>query len=286
MFESGPIVLPLDGSTRAEAALPVALALARLYEAPIRFVHVLDEDLLLESPRPWGDACAAFAAYVDGLLKTVDATGTVREVEVHPGPIARTILDAARGARLIVIASRGRGGFRGVLGSVADRVVRGSSVPVLIVPAEGSAPLANGTIVVGLDGSTIAEAGLEAAREIGAKLGARLALVRAYSLLAGAGSEFMTYSVDLVTLMEEAAQAYLNETSKPGERTYCLLSPAVDAIDRVARQENAVLVVMASHGKGFARRITLGSQTDRAMHSLHRPLLVIPVDEDGVKVEA
>ena len=285
MFESGPIVLPLDGSTRAEAALPVALALARLYEAPIRFVHVLDEDLLLESPRPWGDACAAFAAYVDGLLKTVDATGTVREVEVHPGPIARTILDAAIGARLIVIASRGRGGFRGVLGSVADRVVRGSSVPGLIVPAEGNAPLANGTIVVGLDGSTIAEAGLEAAREIGAKLGARLALVRAYSLPAG-GSEFTTYSVDLVTLIEEAAQAYLNQTAKAGELTYCLLSPAVDAIDRVARQENAVLVVMASHGKGFARRITLGSQTDRAMHSLRRPLLVIPVADDGVKLEA
>ncbi len=285
MFESGPIVLPLDGSTRAEAALPVALALARLYEAPIRFVHVLDEDLLLESPRPWGDACAAFAAYVDGLLKTVDAGGTVREVEVHPGPTARTILDAALGARLIVIASRGRGGFRGVLGSVADRVVRGSSVPVLIIPAEGNAPLANGTIVVGLDGSTIAEAGLEAAREIGAKLGARLALVRAYSLPAG-GSEFTTYSVDLVTLIEEAAQAYLNQTAKAGELTYCLLSPAVDAIDRVARQENAVLVVMASHGKGFARRITLGSQTDRAMHSLRRPLLVIPVADDGVKVEA
>ena len=285
MFESGPIVLPLDGSRRAEAALPVALALARLYEAPIRFVHVLDEDLLLESPRPWGDACAAFAAYVDGLLKTVDATGTVREVEVHPGPTARTILDAALGARLIVIASRGRGGFRGVLGSVADRVVRGSSVPVLIVPAEGNAPLANGTIVVGLDGSTIAEAGLEAAREIGAKLGARLALVRAYSLPAG-GSEFTTYSVDLVTLIEEAAQAYLNQTAKAGELTYCLLSPAVDAIDRVARQENAVLVVMASHGKGFARRITLGSQTDRAMHSLRRPLLVIPVTDDGVKVKA
>lgn len=281
MFESGPIVLPLDGSAHAEAAIPVAVALARLYEAPIRFVHVLDEPMV-ESP-PRSDPYREFAAYVDGLLMATDATPIAREVQLHQGSTARTILDAAADARLIVIASRGRGGFRGVLGSVADRVVRGSSVPVLIVPAEGNAPLPGGTVVVGLDGSKTAEVGLEAARAIGAKLGARLVLVRAYSLPAGAGSPFMPYTVDLLTPMQEGAQAYLDEMANPGEQTYCLLSTAVDAIDRVARQENAVLVVMASHGKGFARRITLGSQTDRAMHSLHRPLLVVPVEEDGVR---
>lgn len=286
MFESGPIIVPLDGSKPAETALPVAIALARLYAAPIRFVHVVDDDLPLESPSQLSDGSAAFAGYVDGLLKAADAAGLPREIQVQRGPPARTILDAAGDGRLIVIASRGRGGLRAVLGSVADRVVRGSPIPVLIVPAEGNAPLAGGAIVVGLDGSAVAEVGLEAAREIGAKLGGRIALVRAYTLPTVAGSEFMTYSVDLITPLQEATQVYLHEIARPGEQAYCLLGGAVDAIDRIARQENAVLVVMTSHGKGFARRITLGSQTDRAMHSLRRPLLVVPVKDDVAKGEA
>lgn len=286
MLQSGPVVVPLDGSNLAESSLPVAVALARLYGAPIRFIHVLDEDFPLESPAQLDDASTAFGRYVDGLLKVADAAGIPREVLVQHGPTVRTILDAARDARLIVIASRGRGGLRAVLGTVTDRVVRGSEAPVLIVPAEGNAPLIGGAIVVGLDGSKTAETGLEAARAINEKLGGRVVLVRAYSVPPMSGSDFMAYPFDLVTPLQEAAEAYLQATAKPEEKSYCLLSPAVDAIDRIARQENAALVVMASHGKGFARRITLGSQTDRAMHTLHRPLLVIPVTEAMGTVKA
>ncbi len=286
VFESGPVVVPMDGSELAESALPVAVALAHLYVAPIRFVHVLDDDLPLQSSSQLSDAEVAFGAYVDRLLKTHDSAVLAREIHVDRGPAARTILDSANDARMIVIASRGRGGLRGVLGSVADRVVRGSAVPVLVVPSEGNAPLAQGTIVVGLDGSAAAEVGLDAARAIAAKLGARIVLVRAYSLPAMAGTEFGAYPIDLITPMQEATEAYMKETARPDEKAYCLLSPAVDAIDRIARQENAVLVVMASHGKGFARRITLGSQTDRALHALRRPLLVIPVAEAAVRAKA
>ena len=286
MFESGPLVMPMDGSALAESALPTAVELARLYGAPVRFVHVLDEEIPVESPSQLVHANAAFGNYVDAQLKRLDAGNLPREIQIHHGPAAPTILDAARDARMIVMASRGRGGLRAMLGSVADRVVRGSSVPVLIVPSEGNAPLTGGTIVVGLDGSAIAEAGLEAARAIGAKLGSRVVLVRAYSLPVMAGTEFGAYPVDLTTPMQEATEAYMQETARPDEKAYCLLSPAVDAIDRIARQENAVLVVMTSHGKGFARRITLGSQTERAMHTLRRPILVIPAEETGAKAQA
>jgi nucleotide-binding universal stress UspA family protein len=286
VFESGTIVVPLDGSDLAETALPLAVGLARLFAAPIRFIHILDEDIPLETPSQLTDASATFGEYVDGLMKKQDAGDLPREVHVKKGPAARSILDAASDARMIVLASRGRGGLRGVLGSIADRVVRGATVPVLVVPTEGHAPLAGGTIVVGLDGSTVAEKGLQAARDMGKKLGGRVVLVRAYSLPPMATTEFVAPPVDLITPLQEGAEAYLLEAAKPDEHSYALFGTAVDAIDRVSRQENAVLVVMTSHGKGFARRITLGSQTDRAMHTLHRPLLVVPIDDGHVMAKA
>ncbi|MCA9854405.1 MAG: universal stress protein, partial [Dehalococcoidia bacterium] len=46
-----------------------------------------------------------------------------------------------------------------------------------------------------------------------------------------------------------------------------------------AAQVDSGLVVMASSGKGLAERIALGSTTGRVMHSLHRPLLIIPTGD-------
>ena len=60
-----------------------------------------------------------------------------------------------------------------------------------------------------------------------------------------------------------------------------MLASPVEAIAEVAEKVAAGLVVMTSHGRGLAARIALGSNTDRAMHALHRPLLVVPVKHQG-----
>ncbi len=77
--------------------------------------------------------------------------------------------------------------------------------------------------------------------------------------------------------MREAAEEYLARIGKPGEKVYCELSSAVEAIDDVAKAVDAGLVVVTSHGKGFAARIALGSVTERVLHTVKRPVLIVPV---------
>ncbi len=271
-----PIVVPLDGSKIAESALPIAARMAKLYSAPLSFVHVIESD---QVPNP-GDldrAREVFVSYVDDLVKSEGLGDTQKSTTVVEGSPARAVLDIAGSARLIVLASHGRSGFQAtLLGSVADKIVRGATVPVLVVPMGGPATLDKAPILVALDGSTAAEAGLEAAREIAASTGSPVALVRSYSIPPPAGIEFVAYPVDLSTTLQEGAEEYLAQTAREGERSFCVFSSPVDAIDQVAMQLEAGLVVMTSHGKGFAHRVALGSATDRALHSLKRPLLIIP----------
>ncbi len=271
---SAPILVPLDGSKHAEVALPTALVLARAFGVPLRILHVIDPEAI-EQPVELDHARELFRDFVTGLLREQGKDIAVNTTVVG-GPPARTILDFAAAARMVVLASHGRGGFRAsVIGSVADKVVRGATVPTLVVPLEGPA-VGSGPIVVGLDGSEVAEEGLTLARELADALKLKMAIVRAYSVPPPAGIEFVAYPIDLTTSLKEAAEDYVAAMASPDEESYTMLASPVDALAEVAKKVGAGLVVLTSHGKGFAQRIALGSTTDRAMHALHRPLLVVP----------
>lgn len=141
------ILVPLDGSALAELALPTAVALAKLTGAEISFVHAVEASGGL----PGADKTDAEVevvregeVYLDGIVQRLRS----EPVRVHPavwyGSPVFAITEAARIARadLIVMATHGRGGLgRLVLGSVADAVLRRTSVPILLVRAAG-APLA------------------------------------------------------------------------------------------------------------------------------------------------
>jgi nucleotide-binding universal stress UspA family protein len=175
------------------------------------------------------------------------------------------------------MASHGKGGIHAALiGSVTDKVVRNAAVPVLIVPLGTRARLTSDPVVVGLDGSEVAEAGLVVARDLAALLRAPLVLVRAYNLPPPAGFEFVAYPVDLATTLRAGSEEYLTQVARPGEESVAIQGPGYDAISRTAERADASLVVVTSHGKGFATRLALGSTTDRLLHGLRRPLLVVP----------
>jgi nucleotide-binding universal stress UspA family protein len=129
--------------------------------------------------------------------------------------------------------------------------------------------------VVALDGSKAAEAGLAMARELAATLESRLVLVQAYTI-PPPGVDFVSYPSDLSTLLRESSEKYLAETARAGEEVACSLGPAVDIIAGEADRVDAGLVVMTSHGKGLVQRISLGSTTDRTIHRVKRPILVVP----------
>jgi nucleotide-binding universal stress UspA family protein len=180
---------------------------------------------------------------------------------------------------MIIIATHGRGGFSSTfLGSVADRVARGAECPVLLVPATTES-VVHGPVLVALDGSPESEVALAHARAMAQHLSADVVLVSAYRMPPPVGVEFSYYSPSMLDSFKAATEEYLQKVAVQGEQAYTVQGPAASAITETATQINSGLVVMASSGKGLAERITLGTTTGRVMHSLHRPLLIVPAGE-------
>jgi len=272
--ETKPILIPLDGSKIAEYALPVAKRYTNITGAPLKFIHVLDSDTPSEER---AKAAATFQAYADRLAEE-HGLGKV-ECLVLAGSPADEVLSASVGASAIVLGSRGKGGFRAmVIGSVADKIVRGSAIPVLVEPGVDNprVPGGNKPIIVGLDGSDEAELGLETARMLAKQENLPVVIVRTYSMPPAVGVEFATYPADVATMMEDAAKSYLASVAKPGEKTLLRMGDATTAILEAAEEEDANLIVLTSSGKGLAKRIALGSTTDRVIHGTDRPVMVVP----------
>jgi nucleotide-binding universal stress UspA family protein len=133
------ILVPLDGSELAEQVLPAALALGRLTEAQFTLLRVVEpiaspegESLAPVLDRQANDA----EAYLDGMAQRLrDDNVFVETRVVVDRPAAAAILEQAETYNhdLIALGSHGRGGVaRLLLGSVADKVIRGAMVPVLV----------------------------------------------------------------------------------------------------------------------------------------------------------
>ena len=279
---SGPIILPLDGSKNAENALPWAAALATAYARDVEFIHVVDHEGARNGEQ-LRKAEGTFASHAAELASEWGIAG--HRATILQGAPAAKILGAAAGASFITIASHGHGGFRATfLGSVADKVVRGATVPIVLVPGVGGPALPGPQpVLVGVDGSEAAEQALRLGREVAQKLGAPVALMRAWAIPPLATASFYPSYIDsqLVDSLRIAAEEYVASVAQPGEQTFVAQGLPAVAIAEAAGQINAGLVVVASSGKGLAARIALGSTTDRLMHSLHRPLLIVPVTDQA-----
>ncbi len=279
VFDSRPILVPMDGSSNAETAVAPALFLARKLGAPVHFIHVVDPDVF-EGDIDIESARATFADYARERASVEVGDDVAHEVIVVAGSAANEVIDHSESAQAVVLASHGRGGLSAALfGSVADKIVRGAKVPTLVIPIECKAALGSGPVLIGVDGSEKAETGLSVGRALAERIGAKVARVRAYSIPPPVGVEFVAYPVDLSASMKDATEEYLKSTALPGEELFAVMAPPVDAIAEAADRIDAGLVVLTSHGKGFARRIAMGSVTDRAVHTLKRPILVVPVSD-------
>ncbi|TKX79473.1 universal stress protein [Halorubrum sp. SD626R] len=143
------ILVPTDGSAEGERAVAHALDLAAVHGAAVHAIHVVDSARYAGMPMEasWegvgellrGDADEAVDA-VEGLAAGTDVDVETAVVEGSP---SREIVRYAEGndCDLVVMGTHGRGGIdRLLLGSVAEKVVRGSAVPVLTVRIDGDDP--------------------------------------------------------------------------------------------------------------------------------------------------
>jgi nucleotide-binding universal stress UspA family protein len=142
---SGRIVVGVDGSQGAGAALEWALAEARLRGDTVEAVHAWHAPPQM-LPGPYAGPAAAGDESIDHTreqaerllehqLRAVDTGGVEVESIAPMGPAASSLLDIAKGADLLVVGTRGRGGFTGLLlGSVSQQVSHHAPCPVVVVP--------------------------------------------------------------------------------------------------------------------------------------------------------
>lgn len=303
MFQS--ILVPLDGSPFGEEALPMAGAIAHRSGGRLHLVHARGG--------PAGEASAnedleQARAYLDGVTaRMCEELGESCSFSVLDassaggGGLARAssaVSDAlhdyavASGIDLVIMTTHGRSGLsRAWLGSVADTLVRHTSVPVLLLrPGRGGrAARAEArsfqTVLVPLDGSAASEEIFDPAVALSAE-GARIILLRVISPAFDMGSPYVLRSVhfDVESTRERRLQAE-TALARTAERlrargvpvsTATRVDPVpADAILGFA-EENAIdCIAMATRGLGSWSRMVLGSTADKVVRAATLPVLVL-----------
>jgi nucleotide-binding universal stress UspA family protein len=298
------MLIPLDGSRLAENVLPYARTLARALDLRIDLLsvvdlmdfartthagHVRDFDPIIEAAVQEG------GQYLENVARSFTGI-TVDNCVVEQGQADQIIIEQAAHDKgtLIGMATRGRSGIhRWLMGSVAEKVLRGATNPLLLVRGEeegktdGTASLKS--VVVPLDGSRLAETVLPHAIEIAKQLGLEIVLTRAYqpplSAYAGADAPYLANRDALLTMVKEEAVDYLdakvNELKANGVAKVSslpLLGSGADEIIDLARNTPDNLIAMCTHGRSGVNRWMLGSVTEKVVRHSGDPVLVVRPD--------
>lgn len=180
------IVVATDGSEPAKAAVIWAAREAQRTDSVLHVVHAYDWNW----PGARFDGGEEFLSMAETAAEQVVADARLSAHEVTPDlPVRRTaevgtpeavILRAAESARMVVVGSRGRGGFASLLlGSVGHRVAAHATCPVVVV--RGRTDAADGPVIVGADGSAAGTHAVDLAFAAAAARGAELIAIRAFS---------------------------------------------------------------------------------------------------------
>lgn len=334
MFER--ILVPLDGSTRAEAALPIAARVARATGGSVVLLQVISlpmSDGMIygygsglnmgygygggpDMSYGYGSGQSAIAtiseqvgeteetdaaAYLTRMAHSDLFAGITTTTEVDVGFPAPQILALAeqRSVNLIILCSHGRTGLtRWVLGSVAQRVIHHSHVPVLVLREEGSALTATGrplSAVVALDGSPLAETALLPTAHLVAALAQHtrgvlhlLHVVRPYVSLSDedAISHHDREEVEQAQVyLQRVRERLLEQTSDLNLQITWAAPLAQDAAETIVTtaekgtertgEIGCDVLAMATHGHGGIERWVMGSVTERVLEATTLPMLVV-----------
>jgi nucleotide-binding universal stress UspA family protein len=281
------ILVPLDGSERSERALPIAERLAAGFGSTLLLVQVIEptatfRDLAGEVmlPQVYRQLAEIEDEVTHKYLNRValEARQRGRQVKTRGlrGQPAPTLLDLAKSARvdLVVMASHGAGGVeRFAFGSVADRMIRHGTVPVLLVVrpwGDERRYLNLARALVPLDGSETAEAALDMVRQLAGRLLHAVTLVRVVDP-GGPAGETATARGYLQTTRERLATE-LAERGCTVDELVLYGRPEEQIIER--SQDGYDLLVLSTHGRSGPERWLLGSVADRVLQGARIPVLL------------
>jgi nucleotide-binding universal stress UspA family protein len=294
------ILVPLDGSTFGEHALPAALGIARRCGASLQVIRVHTAFVLAESGLVYDERVDRQLReqeqdYLEAVVKRVQAVSPVPVTCVlRDGLVTDGICEqvTASNAELIVMTTHGRGALsRFWLGSVADNLIRRAPVPILLQRPQKTAPELTQEpvlrhVLIPLDGSTLAEQVLEPAIALGQLFGADFTLLRIVKpvLFAGHDPTLLrdpALGEPATEQLQAEARAYLEAVAQPLRaqslrvQTQALVNtqPAVAILEQSLEAPDGV-VTLATHGRGGLSRALLGSVADKIVRGATVPVLV------------
>jgi nucleotide-binding universal stress UspA family protein len=304
------ILVPLDGSARAERAIPVAARIARASGGSVILLRVatapvdtgkyssasgyveetVDADLIVAT------------SYLEHIAGSDELAGIKTEVKTFIGAIVPTILSASQSfhANIIVMCSHGYTGFkRWTLGSVADNVTRHSPIPVFVLREGGLLPATAEhqpvRALVAVDGSSLSEAVLEPAALLVAALAkatsqqGKLHLLRVVDLPITGGKFKSDAHIDtgLKERVKHEDEEYLDTLVRRlsgGDLAHLNLAitssveadpDVAEAIVKKSEQDKFDFIAIATHGRGGVQKWALGSVAARVLHATTLPLLIL-----------
>ncbi len=315
------ILVPLDGAGIAASVLPTVASLARPIRAAVHLFAAVDlqkreipslyySDNADDRPdpatpppdtAPLNPSNARTSgtevrrrverarAYLAALATPLQASGIESSYKAHAGDPMTDIVKLARRKHfgLIALSPHSRYAIGRGLGSVTDRVLHSSPIPVLVTPPQADPTLnaadrAIQTVIVALDGSRAAEAALGPGSQIAEASDAQFLLLRAIGGRAretawGEGAERVGRDIDAD--FRGATTRYMNDVAErigPPSSTVIGSEDEVSEILGASESLPSSLIVMVAQGQSGITKWRLGSITDRIIRQSKRPVIVVP----------
>ncbi|MCI0657552.1 MAG: universal stress protein [Acidobacteria bacterium] len=299
MFER--IVIPLDGSPRAELILGQVARILRREDSEILLLRVVNDHPELrraDAAKLVQEEREEAQRYIHDMVHRIASRGAKVHGRIAEGSAAETILDqaATEGATLIAMSTHGRTGLaRWIMGSVAEKVVRACPIPVLLVRSFRPTPQGDlepataeefpfRKILVPTDGSPAASAVLDPARKFAQLFDSGILVLHAELPMTLQGStEMGTLPLSIPTPSEEdAATARVTERFRQAglraERRTVVGDPAAEILD-LSHAQGIDLIAMATHGRSGFSRWVLGSVAERVLRHAGIPLLLVRAEQ-------
>jgi nucleotide-binding universal stress UspA family protein len=290
------VLVPTDGSSHSVRAAEHGLYLANEFDASVHVIHVAD----VQGASGLFDAGGVTEQFVTGLIEegksAIEATKAVINdrdsvtTAVIKGEPSEAILEYAdeHGANLIAMGTHGRTGLdRYIMGSVTERVVRLSDVPVLTVRATERSQMPSGyeEILVPTDGSEPAAAAVDHGLAIAGQTGARIHAVNIVDVGDIASTPHYTPPMDVIERLESEGEAATGRIAAQAR------DRGVDAITEVhegfpvrdlleyADEKDIDLIAMGTTGRTGLGRYLLGSTTERIIRHAEVPVFAVNARE-------
>lgn len=293
----GSVVVGYDGSATSIEALTWGLEAARLRGAPVVVVYACPPTP--EVVAQFGGSIAAdFAALEEAATQVLAeareqarrvAPDVIVDTRVVYAPAAAALLTDTDDAAMVVIGSRGLGGFGELLvGSTAVQLASHASCPVVVIrpPAAGGQPSpgsASGRVVVGIDGSTASDDAIQLAFAEARLRGVGVTAVHAWEKppydLPPSHDPPPTYLVadELARtesgLLDGLLGTWPSKYPDVDLRTEAVNGDPVEAL--VTRSPGATMLVVGSRGHGGFSSLLLGSVSHGVLHHAHCPVVIV-----------